>query len=291
MVALVAEIGCNHQGDVFNAKHMIHIAAECGVDVIKGQKRHPLSLPKSQYEMPYTGPHSFGPTYGKHREALELPIYVHKILAEQARGYGIEYTVSVWDITSLGEVLNELGKTIPYLKIPSAKNSDWEFLLEVKRQWAGSVHVSNGMIELADERRLVKMFAGRLVLYACTAAYPADHADIKLGDLVRFRREYGSDLAGIGFSGHHRGIALDAAAVALGAEWIERHFTLDRTWKGTDHAASLEPPGLSKLRRDIHAVAQALGERKGVLYCEQGTFLKMKGGICENGEYSKCDPC
>ena len=96
-----------------------------------------------------------------------------------------------------------------------------------------------------------------LVIYDCTSGYPVPFEDICLLEITRLRELYADRVKSIGFSGHHLGIAVDSAAVALGAEWIERHYTLDRTWKGTDHAASLEPDGVRKLARDCRAVAKA----------------------------------
>jgi N-acetylneuraminate synthase len=96
------------------------------------------------------------------------------------------------------------------------------------------------------------------VLYACTSGYPVPFSEVCLLEITRLRERFGHRVKAIGFSGHHLGIAVDAAATALGAAWVERHFTLDRTWKGTDHAASLEPDGLRRLVRDLRAVHRAL---------------------------------
>lgn len=273
-INVVADIGQNHQGDTFTALHMANEAITCGATVVKSQKRHPKSMPQEKYDQPYENPHSFGKTYGEHRERLELPLASHHLLSVKCRERGALFTDSVWDRESLQEVL---ALDLPYLKIPSALNNAWEFLKAVATEFKGPVHVSNGMTSLEDERRLVKMFAGRIVLYACTSAYPAEFKDVKLLDIVRFGKEYGGDLLGVGFSGHHRGIALDVVAVAMGATWIERHFTLDRTMKGSDHAASLEPPGLAKMCRDIHAVLMSLDYRNGVLDCEKAAYAKLKG--------------
>ena len=142
--------------------------------------------------------------------------------------------------------------------------------------------MSFGMTTKAEEEMIVEFFeknyrAKDLVLYNCTSGYPVPFEDICLLELTRMRESYASRVKAIGFSGHHLGIAVDAAAVALGAEWIERHFTLDRTWKGTDHAASLEPDGVRKLARDCRAVAKALTyKRKDVLDIEMVQREKLK---------------
>merc|ERR1711916_85194 len=109
--------------------------------------------------------------------------------------------------------------------------------------------------------------------------------DVCLLEITRLRDTYGHRVGEIGFSGHHLGIATDIAAQALGASWIERHFTLDRTWKGTDHAASLEPDGLRRLARDVSAVAKALQHKPNeLLEIELPQRQKLKWG-----EYNRAD--
>jgi len=125
------------------------------------------------------------------------------------------------------------------------------------------VHLSFGMTTQDEEEQIVKFFEERgrakdLVLYSCTSGYPVAFEDICLYELLRIRETFQHRVKAIGFSGHHLGISADVAAMTLGAEWVERHFTMDRTWKGTDHAASLEPDGLRKLARDLRNVHKAL---------------------------------
>jgi N-acetylneuraminate synthase len=141
------------------------------------------------------------------------------------------------------------------------------------------------MTTRAEEERIVEIFdkahrLDALVLYACTSAYPARPEDTFLLEIPRLIADYGADVQGIGYSGHHNGIALDLCAFALGARYIERHFTLDRTWKGTDHAASLEPDGLRRLQRDLRNAAKALAPRTQEIADverDQRTKLKWSG--------------
>ena len=146
----------------------------------------------------------------------------------------------------------------------------------------GEIHLSFGMTTQAEEEQIVSFFEqkGRnhdLVIYDCTSGYPVPFEDVCLLELTRLRNTFAHRVKAIGFSGHHKGIAVDAAAVALGAEFVERHYTLDRTWKGTDHAASLEPDGVRKLVRDCRAVAQALTYKpKQVLDIEEVQRNKLK---------------
>merc|ERR1712083_1130429 len=119
----------------------------------------------------------------------------------------------------------------------------------------------------------------RLFLYNCTSGYPVPFEDVCLLDIRILQQKYQHRVKAIGFSGHHLGIAVDIAAYALGAEWIERHFTKDRTWKGTDHAASLEAAGLTKLVRDLQATYTALSYKKSdILDLEKEQRAKLKWG-------------
>jgi len=148
--------------------------------------------------------------------------------------------------------------------------------------YCGEIHVSFGMTTKAEEEQIISFFESKnrakdLVIYNCTSGYPVPFEDICLLELTRMREQYAHRVKAIGFSGHHLGIAVDSAAVALGAQFIERHYTLDRTWKGTDHAASLEPDGVRKLARDCRAVATALTYKKeDVLDIEKVQRNKLK---------------
>ena len=142
--------------------------------------------------------------------------------------------------------------------------------------------LSFGMTTQDEEEKIVQFFEQRgrakdLVIYSCTSGYPVAFEDVCLGEITRLTATFGDRVKAIGFSGHHLGIAADIAALALGAQWVERHFTLDRTWKGTDHAASLEPDGLRRLCRDLKAVEKSLGSKATeVLPVEQVQRDKLK---------------
>lgn len=260
---VVAEIGCNHKGDVDIAKQMIKMAAIfCEVDFVKFQKRNnPELLSREQYEAPHPNPmHAYGETYGAHREFLELSVETHRDLMAYCAEFGVGYSTSVWDVTSAREMA-ALGPA--YLKVPSASNTHRELLEVLCTEFGGQIHVSLGMTTRAEEQAIVELADGHgrlgdLVLYACTSGYPVPFEDLCLREISRLVETYGDRVAAIGFSGHHLGIAADVAAITLGARWVERHFTLDRTWKGTDHAASLEPDGMRRLARDVRNVSKAL---------------------------------
>ncbi len=278
---VIAEVGCNHKGDIEIARKMISIAKSfCNVDSVKFQKRSPLELLSMEaYNAPHPDPHhAYADTYGKHREALEFSIEQHKNLMELCETLGIGYSCSVWDITSAREIASLNPKSI---KIPSAANLNNPVVDYICDHYAGEIHLSFGMTTEDEEHaiidRLIKKKRNRdVVIYSCVSAYPVPFENLSLLDIKRLENEYGSQVKAIGFSGHHLGIAADIAALALGARYFERHFTLDRTWKGTDHAASLEPDGMRRLARDMRNVAKALTYKDGILDIEQPQRLKLK---------------
>jgi sialic acid synthase SpsE len=146
----------------------------------------------------------------------------------------------------------------------------------------GEIHISLGMATPEEQEQIVRHMeawkaADRTIVYACTSGYPVPFEQVYLREITTLQERYGSRVKEIGFSGHHLGIALDIAAVTLGATWVERHYTLDRTWKGTDHSASLEPDGLRRLVRDIRAVSKALTYKQtGILDIEVPQREKLK---------------
>ncbi|GAB5389645.1 MAG: N-acetylneuraminate synthase family protein [Alphaproteobacteria bacterium] len=285
---VIAEIGCNHKGDMDIAKEMIRIAAIfCKADVVKFQKRNNIELlPPEQYNAPHPNPiNSYGDTYGAHREFLEFTAEQHKELMDYCAEFGIEYSTSVWDVTSAKEIA-ALNPAL--IKVPSASNLHWDMLEVLASDYKGEVHLSFGMTSQEEEEQIVKFFeergrADQLVIYSCTSGYPVPFEDICLMEIKRLQEAFGSRVKHIGFSGHHLGIAADVAAYTLGADWIERHFTLDRTWKGTDHAASLEPDGMRRLVRDVTAVSKALNYKSTeILPIEQVQRDKLKWRTSED---------
>jgi len=279
---IIAEIGCNHRGDMQIAKEMIQTAALfCKADVVKFQKRNNKELLSEQeYNTPHPNPaNSYGETYGAHREFLEFDLDQHKQLKLWCEEFGIMYSTSVWDLTSAKEITS-LNPQI--IKIPSACNLNKGLLEYLCDNYAGEIHLSFGMTTHDEEEQIVSFFESKrrnqdLVVYSCTSGYPVPFEDICLLEITRLTKRFRHRVKSVGFSGHHLGIAVDIAAVTLGAEWIERHFTLDRTWKGTDHAASLEPDGVRRLVRDCKAVYKALQFKKeGILEIELIQWEKLK---------------
>ncbi|WP_454937004.1 N-acetylneuraminate synthase family protein [Capnocytophaga leadbetteri] len=279
---VIAEIGCNHKGDMGIAKELIKVAKiYCNADVVKLQKRNNRELlTEEQYNAPHPNPaNSYGDTYGAHREFLEFTAEQHRELKKYCEELGIVYSTSVWDLTSAKEIASLNPELI---KIPSACNNHYEMLGWLCEHYKGEIHVSTGMTSQKEIETLVKFFESKgrakdVVLYACTSGYPVPFEDVCLLEITRLKELYGNRVKEIGFSGHHLGIAVDVAAYTLGATWVERHYTLDRTWKGTDHAASLEPEGLRRLVRDLKAVNKALTYKKeDVLDIEKVQREKLK---------------
>jgi len=279
---VIAEIGCNHKGDMEIAKEMIRIAKIfCDADIVKFQKRNNRELlTEEQYNAPHPNPaNSYGDTYGEHREFLEFTKEQHSELKKYCKEVGIVYSTSVWDLTSAKEIASFKPELI---KIPSACNNNYEMLGWLCDNYKGEIHVSIGMTTKKETEDLVQFFISKgrnkdLVLYSCTSGYPVPFEDICLLEIKTLVKKYGDKVKDIGFSGHHLGIAIDMVAYSLGANIIERHYTLDRTWKGTDHAASLEPDGIRKLKRNLIAVQKSLCyKEKDILDIEQIQRDKLK---------------
>lgn len=279
---VISEIGCNHMGDFEIAKELLFLSKSCGADYGKFQKRHNKELlTEEQYNAPHPNPYnSYGDTYGAHREFLEFTQEQHADLKKYAESIGIGYATSVWDVTSAREIM-ELEPD--FIKIPSACNNNYEMLQILRDNYKGDIHVSTGMTTKDEIEEMIKFFEesgqakDRLVVYSCTSGYPVPFNDICLLEINTLYDKYSDRVQSIGFSGHHLGISTDIAAYTLGAHWIERHFTKNRTWKGTDHAASLEPSGLSKLVRDLrHAYDSLAYKREEILDIEKVQREKLK---------------
>ena len=285
---IIAEIGCNHKGDMEIAHKMIKLLGtfkllneNAGIDIVKFQKRtNKELLTPEEYNAPHPHPeNSYGATYGLHREALEFDLAQNAQLKKWCEEEGLVYSTSTWDLTAAKEIVS-LQPTM--IKVPSACNLDFEMLGYLRDNYKGDIHLSFGMTTKEEEKKIVNFFkeknrAKDLVIYACTSGYPVPFEDICLNEISRLKQTFGDDVKAIGFSGHHLGIAVDIAALALGATYFERHFTLDRTWKGTDHAASLEPQGMMKLARDLRQVAQALTSKsEDILDIEKVQRKKLK---------------
>jgi sialic acid synthase len=271
---VIAEVGHNHQGDLDKCKELFRVAKECGVDAVKLQKRDNRSLyTRAMYDKPYDNENSFGATYGEHREALEFGRDEYQELQRFARDVGVTFFATVFDIPS-ADFMARLD--MPAYKIASGDLKTTPLLRHVAG-FGKPMIVSTGGATMEDIARAYDTIAPinpQLAFLQCTAAYPASPEELNLRVIATLRAAY-PELV-IGLSDHENGIAMAVAAYVLGARIIEKHFTLNHTWKGTDHAFSLEPIGMRKLVRDLRRTREALGTGiKCPLPAEQRPLAKM----------------
>jgi N-acetylneuraminate synthase/sialic acid synthase len=271
---VIAEIGNNHQGSVDKCKELFRAAKECGANAVKLQKRDNLALyTKDAYHKPYESENSFGATYGEHREALEFGKDEYVELKKYAQELGITFFSTAFDIPS-ADFLEELD--MPAYKIASGDLKSTP-LLKYVAQFQKPMIVSTGASTIEDVQRAydtIMPINPRLCILQCTAAYPVECEELDLNVIKTYREKFPD--AVIGLSSHYSGIAMATAAYVLGSRVVEKHFTLNRAMKGTDHAFSLEPVGMRKLVRDLQRVRKALGDgQKKVYLSEQPARMKM----------------
>jgi sialic acid synthase len=270
----IAEIGHNHQGSVATCRRMFAAAKQAGADAVKLQKRDNRHLyTRAFYAKPYNGPNSYGATYGEHREALEFDAGQYRELFAYAEEIGITMFSTAFDEPSL-EFLEQFEP--PAYKIASGDLTNLALLSAVART-GRPVIASTGGATMEQVRRahdVLSQETDQLCLLQCTAGYPARWDEMDLRVIDTYRRMFPSTV--VGLSSHDNGIALAVAAYVLGARIIEKHFTLDRTMRGSDHAFSLEPQGLTKLCRDLHRTHVAMGDGiKRVHLSEREPIEKM----------------
>jgi sialic acid synthase len=271
---VIAEIGHNHQGNLDKAKQLVDAAKECGVNAVKLQKRSNRSLyTREFYDQPYDNEFSFGRTYGAHREALELEPGEFRELQAYARDRGLTFFATAFDFES-ADFLAELD--VPAFKIASGDIRNTPLLRHVASLGKPMI-LSTGGADLADIERGVEAVLPlnqQICVLQCTAAYPCDTDDLNLSVITTLRERF-PELV-VGLSDHQNGIAMAVVAYMLGARVIEKHFTINHAWKGTDHAFSLMPEGMRKLVRDLQRVPGALGDGvKRPLAIEEGPIRKM----------------
>ena len=271
---VIAEIGHNHQGDLEKCKEMFLQAKECGADAVKLQKRDNRSLfTRDMYNKPYDNENSYGATYGEHRDFLEFGETEYRELQAYARELGIAFFATAFDFKS-ADFLAALD--VPAFKMASGDLNNVPLLKHVAA-YQKPMLVSTGGGTLEDARRAydaIMPINPRLCLLQCTAGYPPEFDQLNLRVITTFREQF-PDIV-IGFASHDSGIAMALVAYILGARVVEKHFTLNRAMKGTDHAFSLEPVGLRKIVRDLRRARVALGDGVKAPYpSERGPLLKM----------------
>ncbi len=259
-VYIIAEIGINHNGDIEIAKQLMDVAVETGCDAVKFQKRTPeICVPEEQKSIPRETPWG-SMTYFEYKKRIEFEQPEFEQIDAYAKKIGIDWFASPWDVPSV-DFLE--GFNVPCQKIASACLTDSELLTAVNKTKTTTI-LSTGMSSIEEIDKAVSLLNNvPLAIAQATSTYPAEASELNLRAIQIFAEKY---KVPVGYSGHERGLQVTIAAVALGATFIERHITLDRSMWGTDHSASLEPEGLKKLVRDIRIIELALGDGKKKVY-------------------------
>jgi sialic acid synthase len=233
------------------------MSAMAQVDAVKFVKRHiPSELTKEAYNKPYPCPQSFGENYGKHREFLEFNIEQHKELADYSKKKDLIYFSTVCDLKSLEEMESIGG---PFYKVASRDITNIP-LIENMVKTNKPIILSTGLATIKDIDKavdIIRQYHNKFALLNCTSEYPAEYSHLHLNRIAGLKERY---KCVIGYSGHTVGIVMPVVAVALGAAIVEKHITLARSMKGTDHAGSLEFQGLYRVVRDIRNLELAFGE-------------------------------
>jgi N-acetylneuraminate synthase/sialic acid synthase len=255
---VIAEVGHNHQGDVEKCKAIFAAAADAGADAVKLQKRDNRTLfTHEMYASVYNSENAYAPTYGSHREKLEFNATQYVELKHYAESLGLLFFSTAFDEAS-AEFLEELR--MPAYKIASGDLVNIPLLRKVAR-YGKPMIVSTGGATMDDVRRAYDAIVPlnrNLCIMQCTSGYPAPHEELNLKVIETYRRTF-PDIV-VGFSSHDAGIAMPLVGYMLGARVFEKHFTLNRSWKGTDQAFSLETSGLKRVVRDLERARIALGD-------------------------------
>lgn len=269
---VIAEIGLNHNGDVALAKQLIDVAQAAGADAVKFQKRTPeIATPTHMRDVPRETPWGTM-TYLEYRYRVEFGRDEYQEIGDYAAKAGLDWFASPWDVPSVA-FLEDLG--VVAHKVASASLTDLE-LLEALHDTGKPIILSTGMSTLEQiDAAVAVLGTENLVLMHATSTYPMEPEEANLRVIPALRDRFPG--VPVGYSGHERGLQISLAAVALGAVAVERHITLDRTMWGSDHAASLEPAGLTQLVRDIRVIEQALGDgAKRVFPGELAPLAKLR---------------
>jgi len=280
---VLAALGHNHQGNFDTAKRLIHVAAASGADGVKLQKRDVDQLySQAMLDAPYDHENSFGATYGEHRRALEFGMKEYLGCRTVALGAHVDFLATAFDERS-ADFLMEVGVTA--VKIASSGCTDLPLLRHV-RNLGVPIILSTGGTCIDEIDEAVSVLDGGsqpFALLHCTAAYPVTcDAELNLRAIQTMRERYPSIV--IGWSGHDPGVAMSLIAYAYGARILEKHVTLNRAMKGTDHAFSLEPNGLRVLCEDLKRAHVATGDGIKRLYdSERKPLAKMHRSITSLG--------
>jgi N-acetylneuraminate synthase len=264
---VIAEIGINHNGSIDLAKRLISVAIAAGCDAVKFQKRT-VEVVYGPEELARPRESRFGTTNGDLKHGLEFDYAAYTEIDAYCRAVGIPWFASCWDEASVDMIAQF---DVPAFKIASASLTD-DGLLRHTRAMGKPIILSTGMstVEEIDHAVAVLGRHDLIILHSCST-YPATYEELNLRVIPSLRQRYGTP---VGYSGHETGIPSSVAAVVLGARCVERHITLDRAMAGSDHAASLEPNGISRLVRDIRLVETSLGDGVKRVYEREYPLIK-----------------
>lgn len=255
---VIAEIGHNHQGDLDKCKALFKAAVEAGAHAVKLQKRNNRALfTDAMYDSPYNSENAYAPTYGEHREKLEFGREQYLELKRYAAELGTIFFSTAFDFPS-ADFLADVD--LPAYKIASGDLNNTP-LLKYVAAFGKPMIISTGGGSMQDVRRAYESIMPinpNLCIMQCTSGYPPPHEELNLRVIETFFKAF-PDIV-IGFSSHDSGVAMPLVGYMLGARIFEKHFTLNRAWKGTDQAFSLEPAGLRRVVRDLDRARIALGD-------------------------------
>lgn len=264
---IIAEIGINHNGNIELAKKLIETAVIAGCDAVKFQKRT-VDVVYTKEELAMPRPSCFGETNGDLKRGLEFGYEEYAQIDAHCKKMNILWFASCWDEASV-DFIDQFDP--PCYKISSASLTDEE-LLKYTKSKGKPILLSTGMSTLEEIDRAVEILGDDdLILYHCTSTYPTDDSELNLKTIQTLKDRYDCP---IGYSGHEKGVMPSVLAVAYGAASVERHITMDRTLWGSDHAASLEPPGLFRMVRDIKLVPKVSGNGQKVVYESEKPIIK-----------------
>ncbi|HXD26300.1 MAG TPA: N-acetylneuraminate synthase family protein, partial [Propionibacteriaceae bacterium] len=268
-VYITAEIGINHNGDLANAIALIDHAVDSGCDAVKFQKRMPeISTPRDQWELQRDTPWG-RMSYIDYRHRVEFGVEEYAAIDQHAKRRGVAWFASPWDLQSV-DFLETFD--VPAHKVASACLTDDE-LLRRMRATRRTIILSTGMSTMRQIRHAVEVLGSdNIILCHATSTYPAPVAELNLKMIYALQAEFPN--VPIGYSGHETGLQTTVAAAAMGAVFVERHITLDRSMWGSDQAASIEPQGLARLVRDVRVISDAMGD--GVKRIYDGERAAMK---------------
>jgi N-acetylneuraminate synthase len=271
-VYITAEIGINHNGDLANAIALIDHAVDSGCDAVKFQKRMPeISTPRDQWELQRDTPWG-RMSYIDYRHRVEFGVEEYAAIDQHAKRRGIAWFASPWDLQSV-DFLEAFD--VPAHKVASACLTDDE-LLRRMRATRRTIILSTGMSTMRQIRHAVEVLGSdNIILCHATSTYPAPVAELNLKMIYALQAEFPN--VPIGYSGHETGLQTTVAAVAMGAVFVERHITLDRSMWGSDQAASIEPQGLARLVRDVRVISEAMGDGVKRIYDgERAAMQKLR---------------